>query len=112
MDVWFIFFKWMSGFFWFFFYPYFEGEFIKNELSYMLVRFTRIVMRYFFILFTFALSTAPVKASEFEYKHLALGKWEITDTNYCPNVCAQQLYWTSCHNYSGVITQPNSHPAH
>ncbi|UJF21192.1 hypothetical protein [Shewanella sp. OMA3-2] len=60
-------------------------------------------MRYIFILLTFFISITFLKANEFEYKHLALGTWEITGTHYCPNVCALDDEQAS--SYSGTIIE-------
>ncbi len=60
-------------------------------------------MRYISTLFVISLSITHVNANEFEYKHIALGKWEISDTNYCPNVCALDDVQAS--SYTGTIIE-------
>jgi hypothetical protein len=60
-------------------------------------------MRYISTLFAVFLSITHVNANEYEYKHIALGKWEISDTNYCPNVCALDDEQAS--SYVGTIIE-------
>ena len=45
-------------------------------------------MRYISILLTIAITNAYAGEPVADLSHVALGTWEISEINYCPNVCA------------------------
>lgn len=56
-------------------------------------------MRYILILFSVLIGTS--QANELDHPNSVIGKWEVTETHYCPHICAMDEKEAS--SYTGVV---------